>query len=604
MRKILKITSILFILILCSKELEAQNYKSSQQLVAQDKDEDGRFGEEVFMYGKCALVGARYSERDFSGSIPSTKAGAAYLFERDSLGDWRQIQKFSAWDREQFDEFGAAIIMDSNYIVIGSPKEDDDEIAINTRNLAGSVYIYKRNGNNWTYQQKIVASDRDGGDNFGSSVAIWNDYIIVGAPNEDNNIAGINGFANAGSVYFFKLNNSTNTWNEIQKVVPSDRAVGDNFGYEVLFANGDAIISSPGNSMLDTGGVNTVNNAGSVYSFRLDTANNWTEMQQFSHPDRNTNDSLGVSISAWRNELIAGSPYQDLNNQGSNTLNNSGAAYYFKQDSLLQWQFIQKVSASDRKSNSQFGKSVSIYDQSIIIGAPFEINNENDSISMTDAGAAYVFNRNGSQWIESQKLVAFDRDTSDNFGWAASTFNNKFVIGAYTKDYLPWFPQWHNEVGSIFFMEECITPSITQSGLTLTAQSSSGNFQWLNCNNGYAILPNDTLQTYTVSSNGSYAVEIRKNGCIDTSACLQVIGVGLEELQTSSISVFPNPTEEVLTINTKEQFEFRVFDIKGTLQNVKPLNKQRLDLSNLASGIYFLELILENDTKRIKLIKK
>ncbi len=71
--------------------------------------------------------------------------------------------------------------------------------------------------------------------------------------------------------------------------------------------------------------------------------------------------------------------------------------------------------------------------------------------------------------------------------------------------------------------------SVTQSGITLKANATSAQYKWLDCNNGYAVIAGATSQTYTPTSNGSYAVEIKQNGCIDTSACYSITNIGVIE---------------------------------------------------------------------------
>jgi hypothetical protein len=148
--------------------------------------------------------------------------------------------------------------------------------------------------------------------------------------------------------------------------------------------------------------------------------------------------------------------------------------------------------------------------------------------------------------------------------------------------------------------------SINQSSNSLTTLQTADHYQWLDCNNNYSVLVNDTLQTYTASANGSYAVEVQKNGCIDTSACLQIIGVGITENKTNDFSFYPNPATSLITINSNKNYQLKLFDLKGKVIIDKHIILERiynLALSDLENGIYILEVLTESETKRIKLIK-
>src|SRR5690606_2868961 len=116
--------------------------------------------------------------------------------------------------------------------------------------------------------------------------------------------------------------------------------------------------------------------------------------------------------------------------------------------------------------------------------------------------------------------------------------------------------------------------TIVRNNTTLEVTDSLSTYQWLNCSNGFSILPNDTNQSYTATANGSYAVELTKNNCVDTSRCISVISVGLENRNQNgleNISVYPNPTNQNLTIedhsNNSDPIVFDFYNAVG--QKVK-----------------------------------
>lgn len=150
---------------------------------------------------------------------------------------------------------------------------------------------------------------------------------------------------------------------------------------------------------------------------------------------------------------------------------------------------------------------------------------------------------------------------------------------------------------------------VVQNGITLNATVSNTNYQWLDCNNNYTLITGATNQSYTVTMNGSYAVEISKNGCKDTSTCIAVISVGLSQQETveAEFNIYPNPvqstliTELVGKINPDE--ELLIYDLTGRVIIQKQLKSsiERIDLSTFKDGVYLVQY--RNQTKKFVLNK-
>ncbi len=118
--------------------------------------------------------------------------------------DFNEIIKAVASDRESGDQFGWSVSISSNYAMVGARFEEG--VAEGNTFDAGSAYIFERDGSGkWNEAQKIVASDRGAGDWFGNSVAISENYAIVGAFLESEDAAGGNTLPNAGSAYIFEI---------------------------------------------------------------------------------------------------------------------------------------------------------------------------------------------------------------------------------------------------------------------------------------------------------------------------------------------------------------------------------------------------------------
>jgi hypothetical protein len=147
--------------------------------------------------------------------------------------------------------------------------------------------------------------------------------------------------------------------------------------------------------------------------------------------------------------------------------------------------------------------------------------------------------------------------------------------------------------------------AVTQTGSTLTANSATATYQWLDCDNNFAIILGATNQTFTPSSaniNGNYALEATEFGCSDISACFNVNYTGLiETVNNIEIQIYPNPNDgkfnvELLGLNS-ESLELRIVDLTGRIllsekfENISGKYIQKVDISQNESGVYIVNLI-------------
>lgn len=222
-----------------------------------------RFGWSVGISGDYAIVGEPLDGT--TAPVNYGKSGSAYIFIRGSSGTWKQSAKINASDKAAGDEFGNSVAISGDYAIVGAMLEDHNASGGSNLGSAGSAYIFKRNGNNWTQAKKIVASDRAAGDMFGASVSISGDYAMVGAYNQDKDKTGGNTLADAGSAYIFK--NTAGNWAQANKIVASDRGGSDLFGYSVAISGDYAIAGAYSENENEAGG-NTLAAAGSSYIFK------------------------------------------------------------------------------------------------------------------------------------------------------------------------------------------------------------------------------------------------------------------------------------------------------------------------------------------------
>jgi hypothetical protein len=375
------------------------------KLLASDAEAGDTFGASVSLSddGNTVIVGADGEGTGGSG------AGAAYIFTRSGT-TWSQQAKLMASDAEAGDDFGDAVSIsgDGNTVIVAADGEDTGGSG------AGAAYIFTRSGTTWSQQAKLMASDKQSGDNFGKAVSISNNgnTVIVSANGEDTL------YTNAGSAYIFTR--SGTTWTQEAKIQASNAANGVGFGDSVSISD-DGNTSLVGASGEDTGGLNV----GSVYIYTR-SGTTWSQEAMIQASDKQSGDSFGkyVSISGDGNTVIVAAEGEDTG------ADNAGAAYIFTRSGTT-WSQQAKIQASDAEAGDNFGKpSISGDGNTVIVGAIRE-----DTID-TDAGAAYLFTRSGTTWSQEAKIQASDATLQDRFGNSVSISGdgNTAIAGAYTED--------------------------------------------------------------------------------------------------------------------------------------------------------------------------
>lgn len=139
-----------------------------------------------------------------------------------------------------------------------------------------------------------------------------------------------------------------------------------------------------------------------------------------------------------------------------------------------------------------------------------------------------------------------------------------------------------------------VRDSVIQTGFTLMAYESGATYQWLDCNNGYAMISGETSQTFAPTVGGNYAVTLTLNGCTDTSACFEV-PLGVHEITNPmQVDVYPNPANNLIyvTIDQNTEGTIELFDLTGAVVRTQSFNGTRctLDLTSLAKGFYSLSI--------------
>ncbi|GEM_PF-4514943 len=410
------------------------------KVVASDRAASDNYGYNVSISGSYAVVGAPFQDLDVAGANSMSNAGAAYILLQTN-GVWAQVQKIVSSDRAINDNFGYRVAIDGNYIVIGAWAEDEDANGANTLGNAGSAYVFKNNSGTWSQIKKIVNSDRRTADNFGVAVSISGDYVVVGSHLQDYNAVNTTSVISGGAVYIYQ--NNSDTWTQMQKIVPVDRSWQDYFGLSVSI-DGDYIVvgarqegtepylTSKTLPYYGADSVTKITNQGAAYIFK-NISGIWTEMQKLVAPIRNTTDLFGYVVSIDNDIVSISSPQEDEDASELNTLTDAGAVYVFQNYSDT-WRFTQKIVASDRATTDLFGRDVCVSGTHIVIGAFQEDEDASGVNALTNAGSAYFYEKVNEAWVQTKKVAASDRAVDDNFGYRVAVNGNNAIITSYQED--------------------------------------------------------------------------------------------------------------------------------------------------------------------------
>ena len=236
-----------------------KRWRQVKHLIADDESGGDFFGTSIAISGDTIVVGA---ERDNVGL--TANCGSAYIFYRDrgGLDSWGQIKKLIAGDKSHDDNFGNAVAISGDTIVVGA-KMDDIGLTAN----CGSAYVFQRNQygvDAWGEVKKLIVADKSHDDNFGNAVAISGDTIVVGAKMDDIGLT-----ANCGSAYIFQRDlGGPDSWVLGKKLFVSDKFSNDNFGNSVAISKSTVVIGVPFDD-------DNRENSGSAYLFELKKSHLW-----------------------------------------------------------------------------------------------------------------------------------------------------------------------------------------------------------------------------------------------------------------------------------------------------------------------------------------
>ncbi len=295
------------------------SWQEVQKIIASDSAPSQAFGNSVAMLGDYIVVGAP----------ADAQAGSAYIFKRTAGDSWEEVQKIAASDGGSNDFFGGQVAISEDYIVVAATANRTDANGGNSLFGAGAAYVFESNADgSWQEVQKIVAADREEVDAFGCSVSVFGEQIIVGADGEDEDVDGGSSILSSGSAYIFERS-ADGSWQQTQKIVASERALGAGFGNSVAMTE-DYLVVGAMNDRKDANGRNSVSRAGAAYVFNRNSDGVWEEIQKIAAADRERGVQFGGSVAASGDFIMIGADGEDDDGDCKNAMERAGSAYIFE----------------------------------------------------------------------------------------------------------------------------------------------------------------------------------------------------------------------------------------------------------------------------------
>lgn len=464
---------------------------------------------------------------------------------------FEEVTKVVSEDREGRAEYGTSVAINEDFAIVGASRENG---------ASGAAYMYaKDNEGEWSFMQKLAATDSNNGAEYGGGSAFVDDYVVVAAGRAD-----VEGVIRAGALYVYEQNN--NVWELNSKLIASDYSSDAKMGMNptsLATENNTIVAGAPGENAW----------TGSVYIF-TEEEGIWTETQKIMAPNPQSPEAFGIGVAISGDQLAV----------GSDKVNDfKGAVFMYTKNNEGIWEYDQTVAASDGESEDYFGNSISILDDQMVIGA-YGVGDE--------LGKAYIFEKNSEGIWEEVQIVMSD-PTSDRtqFGWSTDIQEDMIMVSA------PHI--YGNEVGEVFMYKR------TSSGTWVEDQRIQGVdtgeedfYGWCVAMYEDQVIVGSPREDHDVNGDN----EMGDAGAAYIFKDPTLLSGENNEVLANQIRLYPNPTQNNLHIESQYNAinQLKVYTISGVLvQEVNAVNKNNITLntSSYSSGVYFINVTLEDGSK-------
>lgn len=468
---------------------------------------------------------------------------------------WVSNKTIISLDIESEDWLGHSLAMSHNTIIIGAPFEDDLESGSSTLADVGALYVFALSEQgDWQQKQKIRAYEESDDERLGGIVKMSDRFAIA---------SGRSGWDDF--VYFFERENGV-----LKHSFIKSGETGQTHKY--FFSGQVSDIDTYGNYAAIAGG-------GVVHILEYDGL--WKKIQEIAIEGYESGAKLSLDI---ENEmLIIGSPSSSKG--PDNTFLYGGVVYVYRQLQNGTWEKQQDLVAEDRDTYDEFGYSVKLHNNKLIIGAISDEDGIGDDSKINSAGSVYVFDYNqvSSTWIQSQKIAPHNRADSDRFGIDIDVSSSILVVGSMdSKVFI--FDIKNNQ----FVESQTLTKSTYNSGFGEVVAINSKNLI------GIGIPFDDTY-----GNNAGSCMLYSNDNVTD-----------LSKVNIQSTLLYPNPTHGDITVELDKNLndlQISIYDLSGRLilsKSHKGSNQVKLNIADCNPGTYLIIIESENYYSNHKLIIK
>ncbi len=314
-------------------------------------------------------------------------SGLIYVYEK-SDGEWKETAKLAAPDAQWADNFGASIHVSDETLVVG---------ATNQEKGAGAVYLFNRSGDGpWTFESRLVANAPT--IEFGRSVDIDGDWLLIGSSGN---------MEEAGYAFVFRRGDD-GKWTEHSALRPDSAMAMTGYASNVAFANGMALIAAP-----------SAPEGGLIYTYQYDSADDaWVEVDMLAGSEGAARDRFGMSIAVSGDEMLIGAP---------GASQRAGVAYFYEYDDEIgTWVEKEVLKAFDNPLFAAFGSALAFNGQEVWVGAP---------LTGRFRGTIYVYSRRDGEWTGVNKVSDHSSRRGDFFGGALQVSGDVAAVGIRGADF-------------------------------------------------------------------------------------------------------------------------------------------------------------------------
>ncbi|NVK05451.1 MAG: T9SS type A sorting domain-containing protein [Flavobacteriia bacterium] len=293
----------------------ADNWFEAQIVQPSTRYVNEEFGRSVDLSNGQLIVGAIGTDISPDGQDTVINAGAAYLFELDSASNtFVQKQVLNPSIRREYAHFGSSVAIERGHIVVGAPSESIPSVNLQ---YAGAAYIFSENRlGQYVEVQRVFDTNPNNGEFLGESVDLFGKFMVIGHSREAHDSLGQNPLTGAGAAHVFERN-PDGTWAKVQKLTPADRQNGDTYGSSVAISDNFILVGAVYEDH-DASGNNPITNSGSAYLYRRNNGGRWSLIQKFdAENNRQTSALFSTAVGLYDSTAVVGAANEDINGEPS-----------------------------------------------------------------------------------------------------------------------------------------------------------------------------------------------------------------------------------------------------------------------------------------------